>query len=44
LLLINIHKKQIFWIKSKLGISDYSIAWLAFIKGLIIGSLITYYL
>ena len=30
--------------QNKLGIDDYAISWIAFIKGLIIGSLITYYM
>tara|TARA_B100000965_G_C18899342_1_gene459585 strand:+ start:300 stop:440 length:141 start_codon:yes stop_codon:yes gene_type:complete len=41
---IEFHKKQIEWWKNKLGIGDYTVAWIAFIKGLIIGSLITYYI
>ena len=31
-------------VEKKLGIDDYSVAWIAFIKGLLIGSLITYYI
>ena len=31
------HKKQVEWWKNKLGIDDYTVAWIAFIKGLIIG-------
>ena len=41
---IEFHKKQMEWWKNKLGIGDYTVAWIAFIKGLIIGSLITYYI
>ena len=41
---IELHKKQMEWWKKKLGIDDYLVAWIAFIKGLIIGSLITYYI
>jgi len=37
------HKKKINWWKKKLNISDYSIAWIAFIKGLIIGLLIYHF-
>ena len=37
---IELHKKQMEWWKKKLGIDDYSVAWIAFIKGLLIGSLI----
>ena len=31
-------------VENKLGIDKYAVAWIAFIKGLIIGSLITYYI
>ena len=41
---IELHKKQMEWWKKKLRIDDYSVAWIAFIKGLVIGSLITYYI
>ena len=41
---IELHKKQMEWWKNKLGIDDYAVARIAFIKGLIIGSLITYYI
>jgi len=41
---IELHKKQMEWWKLKLGIDDYAVAWIAFIQGLIIGSLITYYI
>tara|TARA_B100000674_G_scaffold353360_1_gene296412 strand:- start:120 stop:260 length:141 start_codon:yes stop_codon:yes gene_type:complete len=41
---IELHKKQMEWWKNKLGIDDYAVAWIAFIKGLIIGSSITYYI
>ena len=34
---IELHKKQMEWWKNKLGIDDYAVAWIAFIKGLIIG-------
>ena len=27
------HKKQVEWLKNKLGIDDYTVAWIAFIKG-----------
>ena len=33
---IELHKKQMEWWKNKLGIDDYAVAWIAFIKGLII--------
>ena len=35
--MIKLHKKYINWWKKKLNLSDYSILWLTFIKGLIIG-------
>ena len=35
--MIQMHKDQIEWFKSKLGFSDYGIAWIAFIKGLFFG-------
>ena len=41
---LELHKKQIEWWKNKLGIDDYAVAWIAFIKGLIVGTLITYYI
>ena len=41
---IELYKKQMEWWKNKLGIDDYAVTWIAFIKGLIIGSLITYYI
>ena len=37
------HKKTIKWLKKKLNVSDYGIAWIAFIKGLIIGLLIYHF-
>ena len=38
--MIEMHKRQITLCKSKLGISDYGIAWIAFLKGLVLGLLI----
>jgi hypothetical protein len=35
--MIQMHKDQIEWLKGGLGVSDYGIAWIAFIKGLILG-------
>jgi len=40
---INWHKKTIEWWKKKLHVSDYGIAWIAFIKGLIIGLLVYHF-
>jgi len=37
------HKKTIKWWGKKLNVSDYGIAWIAFIKGLIIGLLIYHF-
>jgi len=42
--MIEIHKKYINWWKQKLNLSDYSILWIAFIKGIIIGLLIYHFL
>jgi len=42
--MIEFHKRQIDWFKQRVGISDYVIIWIAFIKGLIIGYLIACYL
>ena len=41
---IEFHKKQMEWWKNKLGIDYYAVAWIAFIKGIIVGALITYYI
>ena len=40
---IDWHKKYIEWWKKKLKISNYGIAWISFIKGLIIGLLIYHF-
>ena len=40
---IDWHKKYIEWWKKKLKISNYGIAWISFIKGLIIGLLIHHF-
>ena len=40
---MNWHKKNIEWWKKKLNVSNYGIAWIAFIKGLIIGLLIYHF-
>ncbi len=37
------HKKNIEWWKKKLNVSNYGIAWIAFVKGLIIGLLIYHF-
>jgi hypothetical protein len=40
---IDWHKKYIKWWMKKLKISTYGIAWIAFVKGLIIGLLIYHF-
>ncbi len=42
--MIKLHKKYINWWKKKFNLSDYSMLWLTFIKGLIIGFLIYHFL
>ena len=37
------HKKNIVKWKKKLNVSDYGVAWIAFIKGLIVGLLIYHF-
>ena len=41
--MINWHKKQVDWWKQTLGISHYGIAWISFIKGILIGLLIYHF-
>ena len=42
--MVAMHKKQIEWFKSKLGISDYTVAWIGFLKGIVFGLLIYHFL
>jgi len=42
--MIAMHKRQIEWFKSKLGISDYTVAWIGFLKGIVFGLLIYHFL
>ena len=42
--MIAMHKRQIEWFKSKLGISDYMVAWIGFLKGIVFGLLIHHFL
>jgi len=35
--IIDWHVKQLEWWKERLGVSDYGVAWIAFIKGLALG-------
>ena len=30
--MIEVHKRQVEWWKSKLGVSDYGVAWIAFLE------------
>ena len=41
--MIEIHRRQLEWWKSKLGMNDYGIAWIAFLKGLILGLFIYHF-
>ena len=43
-MMIEMHKRQMEFWKSKLGISDYGVAWIAFLKGLVIGLLVYHFL
>ena len=42
--MIETHKRQVEWWKSKLGLSDYGVAWVAFFKGIIFGMLLYHFL
>jgi len=42
--MIEIHKKQLEWWRSKLGVSNYGVAWIAFFKGMILGLLVYHFL
>ena len=42
--MIAMHKRQIEWFKSKFGISDYTVAWIGFLKGIVFGLLIYHFL
>ena len=41
--MIEMHKNALESLKNKLGISDYTVAWLAFLKGLGLGLLIYHF-
>ena len=41
--MIEMHKRQMEFWKSKLGIGDYGVAWIAFLKGLFLGLLIYHF-
>ena len=42
--MIEVNKRPVDWWKSKLGMSDYSVAWIAFFKGIIFGLLVYHFL
>ncbi len=42
--MIKLHEKYISWWKKKLNISNYGLLWISFIKGVLIGLLIYYFL
>ena len=42
--MIEIHKRQVEWWKSKLGVSDYGVAWITFFKGIFFGMLLYHFL
>ena len=41
---INWHKSMLESYKQKLGLSNYQIMWIAWVKGIIIGGLIVYFM
>lgn len=42
--MIELHKRYLDWWQSKLGVSNYGVAWIAFVKGLIFGLLVYHFL
>ncbi len=40
---ISFEKRQIQWWKKKLGVSEYGLAWISFIKGILFGLLIYHF-
>jgi hypothetical protein len=42
--MIELHKKYINWWKKRFNLSDYSLLWISFVKGLIVGLLIYHFL
>ena len=43
--MIEVHKRQLEWWKSKLGLSYYGVAWIAFFKGILLDcSFITFFI
>ncbi len=41
--MIRWHKKKMNWLQEKLGISNYAIVWLGFLKGIIFGLLLYHF-
>ena len=41
--MIDWHKRQLEYWKSKLGIEDYGMFWIAFVKGLVLGLIVHYF-
>ena len=41
--IIELHKQGIEWWKNKLGLTDYTLLWIAFIQGFVIGMLIYHF-
>ena len=41
--MIEMHKKYIYWWKKKLNVSDYTMLWVTFFKGIFIGLLIYHF-
>ena len=41
--MIDWHKRQVEFWKSKLGVSEYSMLWIAFAKGIVFGLLLCYF-
>ena len=37
------HKRQLKWFREVTGLSDYGVAWISFIKGVVIGMAIYHY-
>ena len=44
LMMINWHKRHVEFWKSKLGVSDYGMLWIAFIEGILFGLLVYHYI
>ena len=42
--MIDWHKKHVEFWKSKLGVSDYGMLWIAFIEGILFGLLVYHYI